>query len=184
MDDDTYISAHIIDPEIPAEAVEEFFEAEAPAKPAAKPEKEKPAKEKPAKEETDDDELSWKDLQGMERKALKKVIKEKDLLTDPDDFEDDDDGLREAIAEELEIEVPEDDTDADATDADADAGEDYTWDDLKEMDFDELSELCKESGLDTDPDDFEEGDEDSEEKFRKAIAKECEIEVPEKKKKK
>jgi hypothetical protein len=178
MDDDTYVSAKIIDPEIPADVVAEFFEAGAPKE---KPVKEKKTKKEP-EEETADDELTYAELQDMERKALKKLIKEKDLLTDPDDFEDDDDGLRKAIAEELDIEVPEDTAEGDS-DPDTD-DDDYTWDDLKEMDFDDLSELCKESDLDTDPDDFEEGDEDSEEKFRRAIAKECGIEIPEKKKKK
>lgn len=184
MDDDTYVSVKIIDPEIPADVVSEFFEGEAPK---AKPEKEKPAKEKKTKEEPEeepgDDELTYAELQEMERKALKKLIKEKDLLTDPDDFEDDDDGLRKAIAEELDIEVPEEEEET-GTEETSDGDEDYTWDDLIEMDFDELSELCKESDLDTDPDDFDEDEEESVEKFRKAIAKECDIEIPEKKKKK
>lgn len=184
MDDDTYVSAKIIDPEIPADVISEFFEGEAPK---AKPEKEKPAKGGKTKEEPekepDDDELTYAELQEMERKALKKLIKEKDLLTDPDDFEDDDDGLRKAIAEELDIEVPEEEEET-GDEETSDGDEDYTWDDLMEMDFDELSELCKESDLDTDPDDFDEDEEESVEKFRKAIAKECDIEIPEKKKKK
>lgn len=53
----------------------------------------------------------------------------------------------------------------------------YTWQDLKEMDEDELIALIKENSLDTDPDDFE----DNEAGLRKAIAKEIGVEVPKKK---
>ena len=175
MDDGTYVSAKILDPEIPADAVSEFLGEEAPAKaPKGKDEKAPKAKEK-EKEETQDDELTWDGLKEMKRKALVKLIEEKDLLADPDEFEDDDDGLRKEIAEELDIEIPKKGKKEEPKE------DDYTWEDLQEMDFDELKELCEENKLDTDPDDFDEDDED---KLRKAIAKECEIEIPAKKGKK
>ena len=54
-----------------------------------------------------------------------------------------------------------------------------TWDDVQELDFDELSDFAKEEELETDPDDF---DEDTIDDFRKAIAEELDIEIPKKKK--
>ena len=178
MDDGTYVSAKILDPEIPADTVSEFFGEEAPAKaPKGKEEKASKAKEK---EETKDDELTWDGLKEMKRKALVKLIEEKDLLADPDEFEDDDDGLRKEIAEELDIEIPKKGKKEEPKE-DAKQEDDYTWEDLQEMDFDELKELCEENKLDTDPDDFDDDDDD---KLRRAIAKECEIDIPAKKGKK
>ena len=60
----------------------------------------------------------------------------------------------------------------------------YTWDDLKEMDFEELEELCAEQNLDTDPTDFDEDENGDEEKLRRHIAKELGITPPKAKKKK
>jgi len=54
--------------------------------------------------------------------------------------------------------------------------EEYTWEDLEEMDFDDLDEFCDELELEVDPADFE-GDEIDD--FRKAIAEELKLEVPE-----
>lgn len=72
-------------------------------------------------------------------------------------------------------EEPEDDDDDD---------DEYTWDDIKDMDYDELSELVDDEELeDIDVEDYDEDDEDEVEKLRVAIAKELDIEVPKKGKK-
>ena len=55
-----------------------------------------------------------------------------------------------------------------------------TGEDLANMDFEELEDVCDDQDLDTDPDDF---DEEEVEKLRKAIAKELGIELPKKEKK-
>lgn len=76
--------------------------------------------------------------------------------------------LAEAIADEKEEEE----------------GEEYNWDDLKDMDYDELSELVDDEELeDIDVEDYDEDDDDEVEKLRVAIAKELDIEVPKKGKK-
>lgn len=73
-------------------------------------------------------------------------------------------------------EEPEDDDDEDE--------DEYTWDDIKDMDYDELSELVDDEELeDIDVEDYDEDDEDEVEKLRVAIAKELDIEVPKKGKK-
>ena len=56
-----------------------------------------------------------------------------------------------------------------------------TGEDLAEMDFEALEDLCDDKDLDTDPDDYEEEDI---EKLRKAIAKELGINLPKAKKSK
>lgn len=74
---------------------------------------------------------------------------------------------------------PEEDDDEDDED-----GEEYSWDDLKDMDYDELSELVDDEELgDIDVEDYDEDDDDEVEKLRVAIAKELDIEVPKKGKK-
>ena len=52
---------------------------------------------------------------------------------------------------------------------------------LNEMDFEELEDICEDKSLDTDPDDY---DEDEVEKLRKAVAKELGINLPKKQEKK
>lgn len=56
--------------------------------------------------------------------------------------------------------------------------EGLTGEDLAEMDFEELEDVCDDKDLETDPDDFEEEDI---EKLRKAIAKELGLKLPAKK---
>lgn len=56
--------------------------------------------------------------------------------------------------------------------------EELTGEDLAEMDFEELEDVCDDKDLETDPDDFEEKDI---EKLRKAIAKELGLKLPAKK---
>lgn len=56
--------------------------------------------------------------------------------------------------------------------------EELTGEELAEMDFEELEDVCDDKGLETDPDDY---DEDDIEKLRKAIAKELGLKLPAKK---
>lgn len=73
-----------------------------------------------------------------------------------DDEEDDDDDSEEEEEEEEEL----------------------TGEELAEMDFEELEDVCDDKDLETDPDDY---DEDDVEKLRKAIAKELGLKLPAKK---
>jgi hypothetical protein len=66
----------------------------------------KSKKQTPDDDDDDDEKLTWKDLTNLNTKQLIKYIKANDLIIDADDFEDDDNGLREAIAKELDIKVP------------------------------------------------------------------------------
>ena len=69
--------------------------------------------------------------------------------------------------------------DADDEDEDEEEEEEeLTGEDLAEMDFEELEDVCDDKDLETDPDDFEE---DDIEKLRKAIAKELGLKLPAKK---
>ena len=174
MDDGTYISAKIIDPEIPADDIQEFFDDVLTK--SAKEEK-KGKSEKAGKSTTEDDDITWESLSDMKSKALIKLIDDKTLIVDAEDFKDDDDGLRKAIAEELGITIPKKSKEDTSSEPE---GSDYTWEDLIAMDYDELSSLCTENKLDTDPGDFEEDKE--EDKFRRAIATECGIKAPPSKK--
>lgn len=85
---------------------------------------------------------------------------------DSDDDEDEDD------------EESEEDEDEEEEETEAEEVE-ITGEDLANMDFEELEEVCDDNDLDTDPDDFEEEDV---EKFRKSIAKELGITLPKGKK--
>ena len=59
--------------------------------------------------------------------------------------------------------------------------EELTGEQLNEMDFEGLEDICEDKSLDTDPDDY---DEDEVEKLRKAVAKELGINLPKKQEKK
>ena len=59
--------------------------------------------------------------------------------------------------------------------------EELTGEQLNEMDFEELEDICEDKSLDTDPDDY---NEDEVEKLRKAVAKELGINLPKKQEKK
>ena len=74
--------------------------------------------------------------------------------------------------EEEEEESDDDDDDSEEEE------EELTGEELAEMDFEELEDVCDDKDLDTDPDDF---DEDEIEKLRKAIAKELGLKLPAKK---
>ena len=67
-----------------------------------------------------------------------------------------------------------DDDDSDEDDEEDDEDE-VTPEDLAEMDFEALEDLCDDKELETDPDEF---DEEDVEKLRKAVAKELGIALP------
>lgn len=78
--------------------------------------------------------------------------------------------------EEEEEEESDDDDDDDSEEEEEE--EELTGEELAEMDFEELEDVCDDKDLETDPDDY---DEDDVEKFRKAIAKELGLKLPAKK---
>ena len=93
---------------------------------------------------------------------------------DEDEEEEDDDDSD----DEDEDDSDEDDDDSDEDEDDEDEEEEeeeLTGEDLAEMDFEELEDVCDDKDLETDPDDFEEEDI---EKLRKAIAKELGLKLP------
>ena len=89
-----------------------------------------------------------------------------------DDDDDDDDDSE----EEEEEEESDDDDDDDSEEEEEE--EELTGEELAEMDFEELEDVCDDKDLETDPDDY---DEDEVEKLRKAIAKELGLKLPAKK---
>lgn len=75
-------------------------------------------------------------------------------------------------------ESDDDDSDEDEDDSDdeeEDEDDEVTPEDLAEMDFEALEDLCDDKELETDPDEF---DEEDVEKLRKAVAKELGIALP------
>ena len=89
-----------------------------------------------------------------------------------DDDDDDDD------SEEEEEEESDDDDEDDDDSEEEEEEEELTGEELAEMDFEELEDVCDDKDLETDPDDY---DEDDIEKLRKAIAKELGLKLPAKK---
>ena len=88
-----------------------------------------------------------------------------------EESDDDDDD-----SEEEEEEESDDDDDDDSEEEEEE--EELTGEELAEMDFEELEDVCDDKDLETDPDDY---DEDDIEKLRKAIAKELGLKLPAKK---
>lgn len=80
-------------------------------------------------------------------------------------------------SDDEEEEEEESDDDDDDSEEEEEEGE-LTGEELAEMDFEELEDVCDDKDLETDPDDF---DEDDIEKLRKAIAKELGLKLPAKK---
>lgn len=80
--------------------------------------------------------------------------------------------------EEEEEEEESDDDDDDSEEEEEEEEEELTGEELAEMDFEELEDVCDDKDLETDPDDY---DEDEVEKLRKAIAKELGLKLPAKK---
>lgn len=75
-------------------------------------------------------------------------------------------------------EEEESDDDDDDSEEEEEEEEELTGEELAEMDFEELEDVCDDKDLETDPDDY---DEDDIEKLRKAIAKELGLKLPAKK---
>lgn len=96
---------------------------------------------------------------------------------DDDDSDDEEDEDSDEDDEDSDEDEDEDDEDGDDEDEDEEE-EELTGEDLAEMDFEELEDVCDDKDLETDPDDFEEEDI---EKLRKAIAKELGLKLPAKK---
>lgn len=80
--------------------------------------------------------------------------------------------------DEEEEEEEESDDDDDDSEEEEEEEEELTGEELAEMDFEELEDVCDDKDLETDPDDY---DEDAIEKLRKAIAKELGLKLPAKK---
>ena len=93
-----------------------------------------------------------------------------------EESDDDDDDSEEE--EEEEEESDDDDDDDDDSEEEEEEEEELTGEELAEMDFEELEDVCDDKDLETDPDDY---DEDDVEKLRKAIAKELGLKLPAKK---
>ena len=89
---------------------------------------------------------------------------------DEDSDEDDEDSDEDD--EDSDEDSDEDDEDSDDED---DEDDEVTPEDLAGMDFEALEDLCDDKELETDPDEFDEGDV---EKLRKAVAKELGITLP------
>lgn len=84
----------------------------------------------------------------------------------------------ESDEEEEEEEESDDEEDDDDDSEEEEEEEELTGEELAEMDFEELEDVCDDKDLETDPDDY---DEDDIEKLRKAIAKELGLKLPAKK---
>ena len=97
---------------------------------------------------------------------------ESDDEEEEEESDDDDDD-----SEEEEEEESDDDDDDDDSEEEEEE-EELTGEELAEMDFEELEDVCDDKDLETDPDDY---DEDDVEKLRKAIAKELGLKLPAKK---
>lgn len=81
-------------------------------------------------------------------------------------------------SDDEEEEEEESDDDDDDSEEEEEEEEELTGEELAEMDFEELEDVCDDKDLETDPDDY---DEDDVEKLRKAIAKELGLKLPAKK---
>jgi len=149
-------------------------ESKKETKKETKKEIKKESKKEPEPEEYEGN-YTWEDLEEMDFEGLEDLCDELELEIESADFEEDEvDDFRKAIAEELELEIPEDEEEEESEEEE-EGGDDYTWEDLEEMDFEELQDFCDENEMELDPEDFTEEDED---KFRRAIAKEAGIEAP------
>ena len=79
---------------------------------------------------------------------------------------------------ESDDEEEEEEEESDDDDDSEEEEEELTGEELAEMDFEELEDVCDDKDLETDPDDYDENDV---EKLRKAIAKELGLKLPAKK---
>ena len=95
--------------------------------------------------------------------------------SDEDEEEGDDDDEEDEDEEEGDDDDEEDEDEDDSDDEESDDDDEVTPEDLAEMDFEALEDLCDDKELETDPDEF---DEEDVEKLRKAVAKELGIALP------
>lgn len=93
--------------------------------------------------------------------------------SDDDDSDEDEDEEDEEEGDDDDDSDDEDEDDSDNEESDDD--DEVTPEDLAEMDFEALEDLCDDKELETDPDEF---DEEDVEKLRKAVAKELGIALP------
>ena len=89
--------------------------------------------------------------------------------------EESDDDDSDEDEEEGDEDEDEEEGDEDEEEGDEDDEDEVTPEDLAEMDFEALEDLCDDKELETDPDEF---DEEDVEKLRKAVAKELGIALP------
>ena len=89
--------------------------------------------------------------------------------------EESDDDDSDEDEEEGDDDDEEDEDEDDSDDEESDDDDEVTPEDLAEMDFEALEDLCDDKELETDPDEF---DEEDVEKLRKAVAKELGIALP------
>ena len=92
-----------------------------------------------------------------------------------------DDGSIQIIAKPIDLTKEEVSSLFGSSEEEEEEEEELTGEQLNEMDFEELEDICEDKSLDTDPDDY---DEDEVEKLRKAVAKELGINLPKKQEKK
>ena len=92
-----------------------------------------------------------------------------------DDDSDEDEEEGDEDEEEGDDDDEEDEDEDDSDDEESDDDDEVTPEDLAEMDFEALEDLCDDKELETDPDEF---DEEDVEKLRKAVAKELGIALP------
>ena len=116
------------------------------------------------------------DLFGSESDDEEEEEEESD--DDDDDSEEEESDDDDDDSEEEEEEESDDDDDDDDDSEEEEEEEELTGEELAEMDFEELEDVCDDKDLETDPDDY---DEDGVEKLRKAIAKELGLKLPAKK---
>lgn len=115
------------------------------------------------------------DLFGSESEDADDEDEDEEGEEDDDDDSDDEDDSDEDDEDEDDSDEDEDEDDEDGDDEEE---EELTGEELAEMDFEELEDVCDDKDLETDPDDY---DEDDIEKLRKAIAKELGLKLPAKK---
>ena len=116
------------------------------------------------------------DLFGSESDDEEEEEEESDDDDDDDDSDDEEEEDEDDSEDDDEDDSEEDDDDE--SDDEEEEEEELTGEELAEMDFEELEDVCDDKDLETDPDDY---DEDDIEKLRKAIAKELGLKLPAKK---
>nr|UVX61512.1 MAG: hypothetical protein [Bacteriophage sp.]UVX74291.1 MAG: hypothetical protein [Bacteriophage sp.]UVX77815.1 MAG: hypothetical protein [Bacteriophage sp.]UVY38878.1 MAG: hypothetical protein [Bacteriophage sp.] len=121
--------------------------------------------------------LSAEEAEDLFGSELDDEEEEEEESDDDDDDSDDEEEEDEDDSEDDDEDDSEEDDD-DESEEEEEEEEELTGEELAEMDFEELEDVCDDKDLETDPDDY---DEDDIEKLRKAIAKELGLKLPAKK---